>query len=174
MAVEVIRPRKRIANTRNATADVLIFLPYSNNTGAIIGAFFRPPFTVRGASLIFLPSGGVVGAAILLVSAFWFVRRRSHFAVSQERPVNVIQDDEDGNEEDRWHGLPQYYMPEPLSCARHDYQWDVWACLDTRSSSFKVYCYGRCPEPTNPHHTDDNDPQKRLIPTIKTCPYYSA
>jgi hypothetical protein len=66
----------------------------SSNTGAIIG--------------------GVVGAAILLVSAclvaFWFIRRRPYSALSQ-RPVNVLQDDEDGNGED--HDLPQYYAPEP-------------------------------------------------------------
>jgi hypothetical protein len=56
----------------------------------------------------------VVGAAILLVSvgllAFWFVRRRPYSALSQQRPVNVLQDDEDGNE---GHDLPQYYAPEP-------------------------------------------------------------
>jgi hypothetical protein len=56
----------------------------------------------------------VIGAVILLVSAFWFVRRRSHFAVSQERPVNVIQDEEDGNEGGHSLGLPQHYIPEPF------------------------------------------------------------
>jgi hypothetical protein len=57
----------------------------------------------------------VVGAAILLVSAFWFVRRRRpyYFAVSQQRPVNVLQDDEDGSE-DYWHDLPQYYVADPF------------------------------------------------------------
>jgi hypothetical protein len=57
----------------------------------------------------------VVGAAILLVSAFWFIRRRRpyYFAVSQQRPVNVLQDDEDGSE-DYWHNLPQYYVADPF------------------------------------------------------------
>jgi hypothetical protein len=73
------------------------------------------PFTVRGPSFIFLLSGGVVGAAVLLVAAvlvaFWFFRRRPYSALSQSRPVNVLQDDEDGIEEG--HDLPQYYAPEP-------------------------------------------------------------
>jgi hypothetical protein len=44
--------------------------------------------------------------------AFWFVRRRPYSTLSRQRPVNVLQDDEDdGNEED--HDLPQYYAPEP-------------------------------------------------------------
>jgi hypothetical protein len=56
----------------------------------------------------------VVGVAILLVSAFWFGRRRRpYFAVSQERPINVLQDDEDGSE-DYWHNLPQYFVAEPF------------------------------------------------------------
>jgi hypothetical protein len=74
--------------------------------------------TVRGPSLIPLLSDGLVGAAILalvLVTglvAFWFVRRRPYSTLSRQRPVNVLQDDEDdGNEED--HDLPQYYAPEP-------------------------------------------------------------
>jgi hypothetical protein len=60
----------------------------------------------------------VVGAVILLVTAglvaFWFARRRLHSARSQQRPVNVLQDDEDGNDEDQWHYLPQNYAPEPF------------------------------------------------------------
>jgi len=60
--------------------------------------------------------GTSTGAAILLVStglvAFWFVRRRRPYSAhSIQRLVNVLQDDEDGNEEDS--GLPQYYTPEP-------------------------------------------------------------
>jgi hypothetical protein len=55
-----------------------------------------------------------VGAAILGLVAFWFFRRRSHSAFPQQRPVNVLQDDEDGNEAQEYHhGLPQYYVPEP-------------------------------------------------------------
>jgi hypothetical protein len=78
---------------------------------------FHPIYTstVRDPSLIFLLSGGVLGAAILLVSAlaFWFIRRRSYSAVA--RPVNVlqVQDDEDQNEEPEDYGLPQYYVLEP-------------------------------------------------------------
>ena len=70
---------------------------------------------MRGPSIIYRPSGGVVGTAIFLVSAglvaFWFVRRRPYSALSQQRPVNVLQDDEDGIEEN--HDLPQYYAPDP-------------------------------------------------------------
>ena len=73
---------------------------------------------MRGQSLIFLLSGGVVGATILVVStgllAFWFFRRRPYSAISQQRPVNVLQDDDDGNED---HDLPQYYAPEPYLMA---------------------------------------------------------
>ena len=57
----------------------------------------------------------MVGAVILLIStgsaAFWFARRRSYSALSQRRPVNVLEDDEDENEEGR--ELPQHYVLEP-------------------------------------------------------------
>jgi hypothetical protein len=57
----------------------------------------------------------VIGALVLLLAvalvAFYFLRRRPYSAISKERPVNVLQDDEDGNGED--HDLPQYYAPEP-------------------------------------------------------------
>jgi len=57
----------------------------------------------------------VIGGAVLLLAgalvAFCFLRRRPYSAISKERPVNVLQDDEDGNEEN--HDLPQYYAPEP-------------------------------------------------------------
>ncbi len=72
--------------------------------GAIIGACFRPH--LRRATTYFLLSGGVIGAAGLVLIglvAFWFIRRRSLFALWEERPVNVIQDDEDGNEENYWY-----------------------------------------------------------------------
>ena len=55
----------------------------------------------------------MIGGVILLVSAFWFVRRRLYSAVSQPRPVDVLQNAEDGNE-DHWHNLPQNYVPEPF------------------------------------------------------------
>jgi hypothetical protein len=58
----------------------------------------------------------VVGAVIFLVSAgllaSWFVLKRSHYASSQRRAVNLLQDDEDVAEE--YHGLPQHYAPEPF------------------------------------------------------------
>ena len=53
--------------------------------------------------MIFLVLTGLV--------ALWFVRRRLRSALSQQRPVNVLQDDEDGIEEN--HDLPQYYAPDP-------------------------------------------------------------
>ena len=57
----------------------------------------------------------MVGAAILLISiglvAFWFFRRRPYSALSTQRPVNVLQDDDDGVDEN--HDLPQYYAPDP-------------------------------------------------------------
>ncbi len=58
-----------------------------------------------------------MGAAVLLVSAscaFWFIRRRPFYTPSKQRPVNVIQDEEDGNGENHWHNLPHYYAPEPF------------------------------------------------------------
>ena len=83
--------------------------------GAIIGACFRPH--LRRATTYFLLSGGVIGAAGLVLIglvAFWFIRRRSLFALWEERPVNVIQDDEDGNGEVYWHNLPPYDALEPF------------------------------------------------------------
>ena len=53
-------------------------------------------------------------SAILLVSAFWFVRRQRYSAVSRQRSVNLLQDAEVGNEEDNWHDLPQHYVPDPF------------------------------------------------------------
>ncbi len=43
--------------------------------------------------------------------AFFYFRRRGYSAVSKERPVNVLQDDEDGNVSPQ--ELPQYYAPDP-------------------------------------------------------------
>jgi hypothetical protein len=70
---------------------------------------FDPIYSKRPITY-FLLSGGAVGGAILLVSAFWFVRRRLYFTVSQPRPVDVLQDDE----EEHWQYLPQNYVPEPF------------------------------------------------------------
>ncbi|KAH9962842.1 hypothetical protein BC827DRAFT_1266655 [Russula dissimulans] len=63
--------------------------------------------------------GGVVGAVIFLFAvalvAFFMFRRRPYSAVSKERPVNVLQDDEDGNGSS--HDLPHYFAPEPYLVA---------------------------------------------------------
>jgi hypothetical protein len=60
--------------------------------------------------------GGVIGGVVLLLAvalvAFFFFRRRPYSAISKERPVNVLQDDEDGD--DSHHDLPHYYTPEPF------------------------------------------------------------
>jgi hypothetical protein len=43
--------------------------------------------------------------------AFFYFRRRGYAAVSKERPVNVLHDEEDGNGSHQ--ELPHYYAPEP-------------------------------------------------------------
>jgi hypothetical protein len=101
----------------------------------------------------------VVGAAILLVStglvAFWFVRRRLHSTFSQQRQVNVLADDEEGNEEDHWHHLPRNYAPEPF--------------LVPDPSN------GKTSEPTSTHDrplsmsTVTTDVQRTLTRTTRTC-----
>ena len=57
-----------------------------------------------------------MGTAVLLFAvgllAFFWLRRRPYSAISKERPVNVLQDDEDGN--GSHHDLPQYYAPDPF------------------------------------------------------------
>jgi len=58
-----------------------------------------------------------VGTAVFLLAvgllAFFWLRRRPYHAVAKERPVNVLQDDdEDGN--GSHHDLPQYYAPDPF------------------------------------------------------------
>jgi len=69
--------------------------PSHSNTGAIVG--------------------GIAGGVIFLISAaliaFFFFRRRAYTAVSKERPVNVLQDEEDSNGSQ--HDLPHYYTPDP-------------------------------------------------------------
>jgi hypothetical protein len=44
--------------------------------------------------------------------AFFLLRRRPYSSISKERPVNVLQDDEDGNGSHP--DLPQYYTPDPF------------------------------------------------------------
>lgn len=43
--------------------------------------------------------------------AFFYPRRRGYAAVSKERPVNVLHDDEDGH--GSHYDLPHYYAPDP-------------------------------------------------------------
>ncbi|KAF8265832.1 hypothetical protein EI94DRAFT_1854592 [Lactarius quietus] len=47
--------------------------------------------------------------AVALIA--FFCVRLSHAAISKERPVNVLHDDEDGD--GSYQGLPHYYVPEP-------------------------------------------------------------
>lgn len=57
-----------------------------------------------------------MGTAVFLLAvgllAYFWLRRRPYSAISKERPVNVLQDDEDGN--GSHHDLPQYYAAEPF------------------------------------------------------------
>ncbi|KAI0261650.1 hypothetical protein BC834DRAFT_895258 [Gloeopeniophorella convolvens] len=69
----------------------------SSNTGAIVGGVV----------------GGIGGLLAITFFALFFFRRRRYHAVSKERPVNILQDDEDGPES-RQQELPQYYAPEPF------------------------------------------------------------
>ncbi|KAF8269215.1 hypothetical protein EI94DRAFT_1829083 [Lactarius quietus] len=59
-------------------------------------------------------AGGVVGGLALIVAvaliAFFYARRGKN-SVAQERPVNVLNDDEDENGP---HNLPHHYAPEPF------------------------------------------------------------
>ncbi len=57
---------------------------------------------------------GAVVLGLIGLFAFWFIRRRQLLALSRQRPVNVIQDDEDGNGEVYWHNLPPYDALEPF------------------------------------------------------------
>ncbi len=59
----------------------------------------------------------MTGATLLVLIGlivFWFIRRRPLFALWKERPVNVIQDDEDGNGVNHWHDVPPSCAPEPF------------------------------------------------------------
>ncbi len=59
----------------------------------------------------------MTGATLLVLIGlivFWFIRRRPLFALWKERPVNVIQDDEDGNGVNHCHDVPPSYAPEPF------------------------------------------------------------
>ncbi|KAF8493429.1 hypothetical protein F5888DRAFT_822035 [Russula emetica] len=81
----------------------------SSNMGAIIGVYFDLIYNKRPIS--YFLSGGAVGAAIFLaLVAFWYFRRRPYSALSQHRPVNVLEDDENGNGE--YYDLPQRYALE--------------------------------------------------------------
>jgi len=59
-------------------------------------------------------AGGVVGGLAVVVSVAliaFFYARRGRAALSKERPVNVLHDDEDDNGP---HHLPHHYAPEPF------------------------------------------------------------
>jgi len=75
---------------------------------------FRP--ILGFPSLNFLVVGGAVGGIVFLLAgslvAFFLLRRRPYSSISKERPVNVLQDDEDGNGSHP--DLPQYYTPDPF------------------------------------------------------------
>ncbi|KAI9438584.1 hypothetical protein H4582DRAFT_2111468 [Lactarius indigo] len=80
-----------------------------SNAGAIAGALRLVNF------FSFFIIGGVAGGLVAIVAAalvaFFYSRRKKYSAVSKERPVNVLQDDEDGNVSPQ--DLPHYYAPEP-------------------------------------------------------------
>jgi len=61
-------------------------------------------------------AGGIVGGAVFFLSialaAFFFLRRRLYSTISKERPIKVLQDDEDSN--DSHQDLPHHYVPEPF------------------------------------------------------------
>ncbi|KAI0052110.1 hypothetical protein FA95DRAFT_1553783 [Auriscalpium vulgare] len=69
----------------------------SSNTGAIVGGVV----------------GGIAALLILTILALWLLRRKRRFHGTKERPVNILQDDEEGDGPGR-HNLPQYYEPEPF------------------------------------------------------------
>ncbi|KAF8269216.1 hypothetical protein EI94DRAFT_1725804 [Lactarius quietus] len=60
-------------------------------------------------------AGGVAGGLALMVAvallAFFYPRRPGYAAISKERPVNVLIDDEDDNGPHQ--DLPHYYAPQP-------------------------------------------------------------
>jgi hypothetical protein len=60
--------------------------------------------------------GGVVAGAIFVLAitivVFLYLRRRLYSTISREHPINVLEDDEDGD--DSYHDLPHYYRPEPF------------------------------------------------------------
>jgi hypothetical protein len=99
----------------------------------------------------------VLGSAVLLVSAFWFIQRRSYSTVA--RPVNVLQDDEyrSLNEEPEDYGLPQYYVLEPYLVP------DPTTAGTSPASSY----YGRPPSMSTVT-ADVLRPQTPTTPTKKT------
>ncbi|KAF9489241.1 hypothetical protein BDN71DRAFT_1512320 [Pleurotus eryngii] len=66
----------------------------SSNTGAIVGGVV----------------GGVVALAALILALFFFRRRSQNKKSTKERPVDLLQDDDDTGHRGE---LPQYYQPEP-------------------------------------------------------------
>ena len=103
-----------------------------------------------------------MGAAIVLgLIAFWFVRRRSGSAYRQERPVNILQDDENGGDEEYRQGLPQFYVPEPYSGTVPD--------STTRATSEAASTYDRpLSIPTSIVAADMLHPQTPTTPSTTT------
>jgi hypothetical protein len=101
-----------LRSARATSADTLNY--FRSNTGAIVGAYLQPySRDFHYLSPVF--AGGIAGGVIFLISAalfaFFFLRRRAYTSVSKERPVNVLQDEEDSNGSQ--HDLPHYYTPDP-------------------------------------------------------------
>ena len=102
-----------IANTRIATADILILLLVIRERLSV--RIFDPIYSKVPISLICLRLGGVVGAiaAILLglivIAYRRFIRRRLLSTSTQQPPVDpeVPPDDKDRNELPEDHGPPQ-------------------------------------------------------------------
>ncbi|KAH8987813.1 hypothetical protein EDB92DRAFT_1801048 [Lactarius akahatsu] len=75
-----------------------------------------PSGSSGGHSNVGAIAGGVAGGLVAIVATalvgFFYFRRQKYSAVSKERPVNVLHDDDDDGSAPP-HDLPQYYAPEP-------------------------------------------------------------
>jgi hypothetical protein len=83
---------------------------YRSNMGGIIGTYFRPQYKWARHLYFYLSGGAVTGAVVSgALVALYFLRRRRR--LSTQRLVNILPDDEDRVEQNRY--LPQHYVPEP-------------------------------------------------------------